>query len=144
MNVLGALNAATRELVLYTNVGYINAECVCQLLRSIKATAGALPTTVILDNARYQRCALVQDFAVQMGIELLYLPTYSPNLNLIERLWRFVKKEALYSRYYETFSDFKDGILGCLNESQGRHKKDLATLLTLNFQTLEKAQNSAA
>ena len=56
--------------------------------------------TVILDNARYQRGALVQAVAQEVGIELLYLPTYSPNLNLIERLWKFIKKQCLYSKYY--------------------------------------------
>ena len=55
--------------------------------------------TVILDNARYQRCALVQTVAQELRIELLYLPTYSPNVNLIERLWKFVKKQCLYSKY---------------------------------------------
>jgi len=53
-----------------------------------------VPITLILDNARYQRCALVQAVAQELGIELLYLPTYSPNLNLIERLWRFVKNNV--------------------------------------------------
>ena len=144
LNVLGALNAVTRELVLYTNVGYINAESVCQLLRSLTTAAGGLPITVVLDNARYQRCRLVWEVALQLNIELLYLPTYSPNLNLIERLWRFVKKEVLYSRYYETFADFRAGITDCLKETQGRYKEDLASLLTLNFQTFNKAQIPAA
>ena len=49
----------------------------------------------MLDNARYQRCALVQDLARSLGIELLFLPSYSPNLNLIERVWRFVRKQVL-------------------------------------------------
>ena len=144
LNVLGALNAITKELVLFTNVGYINADCVCQLLNDIKAKSVDLPITVILDNARYQHCELVKNCAELLGIELLFLPTYSPNLNLIERLWRFVKKEALYSKYYETFSDFKEGIIGCLNEVTGEHKDALATLLSLKFQTFNKAQIIAA
>jgi transposase len=127
----------TKELVLYTNVGYINAESVCQLLLDLTATAGGLPITVVLDNARYQRCKRVLEYAQQINIELLFLPTYSPNLNLIERLWKFVKKESLYSRYYETFVDFKAAIMECLMQTQGLHKNDLATLLTLNFQTFK-------
>jgi transposase len=55
---------------------------------------------VVLDNARYQRCAIVQATARALDIELLYLPTYSPNLNLIERLWKFTKKKSLVSKYY--------------------------------------------
>ena len=50
--------------------------------------------TIVLDNARYQRCALVQSLAQSLGIELLFLPAYSPNLNLIERFWKFVKKHV--------------------------------------------------
>ena len=53
-----------------------------------------LPITLVRDNARYQKCALVQALAESLGIELLYLPSCSPNLNLIERLWRFVRQES--------------------------------------------------
>ena len=90
-----------------------------------------------MDNARYQRCRLVRDLAVALGIELLFLPPYSPNLNLIERLWRFVKKKCLYSKYYENFPDFKQAILDCIDEADGAHKDELASLLTLKFQTFE-------
>jgi transposase len=62
---------------------------------------------LVLDNACYQKCQSVFEKASALGIELLYLPGYSANLNLIERLWRFVKKEVLYSRYYETFASRK-------------------------------------
>src|SRR5271156_4269993 len=92
-NVLGALNAITHELILVTNDAYINADSVCELLRLIAARGFTIPITLILDNARYQKCHLVIDLAKTLGIELLYLPTYSPNLNIIERLWKFVKKD---------------------------------------------------
>jgi transposase len=68
------------------------------LLGKLAALNLALPITVVMDNARYQRCQLVQTLARQLNIELLFLPSYSPNLNLIERLWKFVKKTALNSR----------------------------------------------
>jgi transposase len=91
-NVLGALNAITHELILVTNDAYINADSVCELLHLIAARGLYIPVTLILDNARYQKCHLVIDLARTLGIELLYLPTYSPNLNIIERLWKFVKE----------------------------------------------------
>ena len=106
-NVLGALNAITHELIMVTNDTYINANSVCDLLRRAAALGLNIPITFILDNARYQKCHLVFELAASLGIELLYLPTYSPNLNLIERLWKFVKKECLYSTYYEDFTAFK-------------------------------------
>ena len=65
------------------------------------------PVALVLDNGRYQRNALVIELAKELGIELLFLPSYSPNLNLIERQWRFVKGKAAYGRYYPTFADFR-------------------------------------
>jgi len=53
-----------------------------------------MPITFILDNARYQRCTTVNTLAAQLNLELIFLPPYSPNLNLIERLWKFVKSNA--------------------------------------------------
>ena len=104
-NVLGALDAVTHRLVRVTNHDYINAESVCALLRTVAAASVGVPITLVLDDARYQKCALVQALASSLGIELLYLPGYSPNLNLIERLWRFVRKQSLDSIYYEDFRD---------------------------------------
>ena len=78
--------------------------------------------------------------AGQLGLELLFLPSYSPNLNLIERLWKFVKKQCLYSEYYADFAAFKTAILHCLAQTHQRYKTDLDTLLTLRFQRFEEAQ----
>jgi len=64
----------------------------------------------ILDNVKYQRCQKVIDYALLKGVELIFLPTYSPNLNLIERLWKFVKSEVLNAAYYGSFGDFKNAI----------------------------------
>jgi transposase len=99
-NVLGALNALTLQLVTVTNDSYINAASVCELLKKVADLALKVPITLVLDNAKYQRCEKVLTCAKRLEIELLFLPTYSPNLNLIERLWKFVKKKCLYSKYY--------------------------------------------
>jgi transposase len=113
-NVLGALHAITHELVTVTNDTYINVASVCELLRRLAALELGVPITLVLDNARYQKCYLVQTLAATLQIELLYLPPYSPNLNLIERLWKFVKRKCLYSTYYANFKDFKSAISdGC-------------------------------
>lgn len=139
-NVLGALNAITHEVITVTNDTYINSESVCQLLHKLAALGLRIPITLVLDNARYQKCRLVQELADSLAIELLYLPSYSPNLNLIERLWKFVKKKCLYSKYYPEFSLFKTAITTCIEEAQGQHKQELDSLLTLRFQTFNKAQ----
>lgn len=139
-NVLGALNAITHEVILVTNDSYITAIQVCELLQKLKELGLSIPITVVLDNARYQKCRVVQDLAKSLEIELLYLPTYSPNLNLIERLWKFVKKKCLYGKYYEDFTQFSAAISGCLNDAHLQHKKELDSLLTLRFQHFDKTQ----
>jgi transposase len=139
-NVLGALNAITHELVTVTNDAYITAVSVCELLEKIAKLYAGRPISIFLDNARYQKCALVKEKAKSLNIELCFLPSYSPNLNLIERVWKFVKKKCLYSKYYEKFPAFKAAISKCLEETMTTHKSDLDSLLTLRFQLFQKAQ----
>ena len=143
-NVLGAWDAVTRELVAVTNTTVVNAETMCELLRKIAALGLTGPITLVLDNARYQRNALVQSLADSLGIELLFLPSYSPNLNLIERLWKFIKRRSLYGRYHPTFADFRAAIEQVLAELSTKHAGDLATLMTLNFQRFENVSLMAA
>lgn len=144
LNVLAALNAITHELVTVTNDTYINAQSVCELLHKVAALQSGVPVTLVLDNARYQKCRLVQELADELHIELLYLPTYSPNLNLIERLWKFVKKKTLNAEYYENFTAFKAAITTCIADAPTKHKAELNSLLTLRFQTFSNAQVQAA
>ena len=103
-----------------------------------------LPITLVLDNARYQKCELVTSLAESLGITLLYLPSYSPNLNLIERLWKFVKKTSLNSRSYDTFAEFQAAINQCLDELFTTHAEELTPLLNPKFQTYENASFLAA
>ena len=136
-NVLGAFNAVTHELIRVTNDTYITATTVCELLYKIAALGLGTPITLVLDNARYQHCRLVEDLASSLGIELLFLPSYSPNLNLIERLWKFVKKTVLNSRHQGSFAAFQQAIDKCLNELPTTHRAAMQTLMTLKFQTFE-------
>jgi transposase len=143
-NVLGAFNAVTHALVAVTNTTVVNTETMCALLRKIAAQGLVGPVTVVLDNARYQRNKVVQALADTLGIELLFLPSYSPNLNLIERLWRFIKRDALYGRYHATFADFKGAIEETISQLGGKHKDKLASLMTLNFQVFDDVSLLAA
>ena len=126
-NVLGALDSVTHRLIRVTNHDYINAESVCALLRAVAAASVGLPITLVLDNARYQKCAVVQALADSLKIELLYLPGYSPNRNLIERLWRFLRKESLNSTYDEDCSQFTTAIDRCLDDLPTGHKDEMAS-----------------
>lgn len=143
-NVLGAIDAITHDLFTVTNTTYINAESFCQLLNDLRNHYVDIPITLVLDNARYQKCAFVFECAKKLDIELLYLPAYSPNLNIIERLWKFVKKKCLYSKYYEDFDLFKKSITDCLSKTGSEYKEELDSLLTLKFQTFKKEQIAEA
>lgn len=110
------------------------------MLGKITALALETPITLVLDNARYQHCVAVVECAGSMGIESLFPPPDSPNLNLIERLWKFVKKKCLYSRYHDKFPAFKTAITSCLDKLGTEYKKELAELMTLNFQTFKNIQ----
>lgn len=139
-NVLGVLDAITHKVITVVNDAYINAESVCELLIKISHENAGLPITIVLDNARYQKCLIVKELSEKLKIELLYLPSYSPNLNIIERLWKFIKRKCLYSKYYDDFDKFKTAISGCIEKTHGEYKKDLDTLLNLRFQTFKKEQ----
>jgi len=65
---------------------------------------------------------------------------YSPNLNLIERLWKFVKKKCLWSKYYASFKDFKEAITDCLMQTHSTYKNELQSLLKPKFQSFKEAQ----
>jgi transposase len=86
--------------------------------------------TVMLDNARDQRCALVYAVAQEVDMEFLYLPTYSPHLNLIERLWKFVKKPCLYAKDYPDREAFQHAIKTCIEQAPTLHQAELKTLVT--------------
>ena len=108
-----------------------------ELLRKIRELYPFIPITLILDNARYQKCNIVFELAESLKIDLLYLPAYSPNLQLIERLWKFVMKTCLYSKYYADFETFKQAISDCLSHTHDLYKDELDSLLTLKFQTFK-------
>jgi len=143
-NVLGAWNAVTRELIAITNTTVVNTDTMCELLRAVARRGLLGPVTMVLDNARYQRNAVVQGLAAELGIVLLFLPSYSPNLNLIERLWRFMKRKAAYGRYHPTFADFRAAIQNVLDRVPTTHANKLASLMTLNFQEFDDVSLLAA
>ena len=136
-NILGAFDAVTRELVSVCNTTVVNKETMCELLRKVAGLGLVGPITLVLDNAKYQRNEMVMALAKSLDIELMFLPSYSPNLNLIERLWRFVKRDALYGRYHATFADFRAAIEDTLGKLPTTHKDKLATLMALNFQEFD-------
>ncbi len=125
-------------MITVTNTGYIDSLSVCQLLAKLYQRFADLPITVVLDNARYQKCRLVQNTARIFEIEFLYLPSYSPDLNLIERVWKFVKRKSLHSKCYSDFEAFTQVISQCLARTNGDYKNELDSFLSLRFQSFQK------
>ena len=123
-NVLGALNFFSKKVTTVTNDTYITAVEICELLKKIAVEYAGKPIFIVLDNARYQKCGIVQELANQLGINLIYIPPYSPNLNLIERLWKYVKSR-LRTKYYDKFEVFQEKIDSIVNNAD---KKDKALI----------------
>jgi len=143
-NVLGAWNAVTRQLTALTNTTVVNTDTMCALLRAIAAEKLTGPISVVLDNARYQRNKVVQALADELSIRLLYLPPYSPNLNLIERLWGFAKRQSVYGKYHPDFASFKLAIESTFASLTTTHAIKLKTLMTLVFQEFDDVSLMAA
>ena len=86
----------------------------------------------------------VQALAAELGIRLLFLPSYSPNLNVIERLWGFTKRTAVYGKYHANFASFRSAIEATLAGIPTTHANALESLATLKFQTFEDVSLLAA
>ena len=132
-NVLGAADFVTKEVVTVTNDTYITATEVCEILRKVSTKYTGKAIHIVLDNAKYQKCKAVQDLAVELCIDLVYIPPYSPNLNLIERLWKFVKGE-LRSKYYDDFKVFCGRIDQIIASTSTNNKDKISKLIGVKVQ----------
>ncbi len=127
-NVLGAINFVTKKVTTITNDTYITATEICKMLVKLACEYQGKTIHIALDNARYQKCELVREVAEFRGIELVYIPPYSPNLNPIERLWRFVKGK-LRTKYYDDFAEFQSTIDAIMNGTETIYKEPIARLI---------------
>jgi transposase len=133
LNILGAYSPDDRDLISLSGRESCDAERVAQLLRKIRAANPGKRLLLVLDNAPYNHAAPVTEAASAVRIELLYLPPYSPNLNLIERFWKFLKRKVARNRFYATFAEFRTAVQNVLNNIAA-YRDDLASLLTERFQ----------
>lgn len=96
------------------------------------------PIFLFLDNAAYNRSYEVQNYAESVGITPYYIPPYSPNLNLVERLRKFMKKVLVKNRYFENFDDFYNVFIGFFTDLE-EHKDELTSIFDNKFQILKEA-----
>jgi transposase len=135
LNINGAIDITTMAAEVRMD-DTINGESTLALIQQIEAKHPDCPfIPIICDNASYYRSKAVQEYLETSRVELIFLPPYSPNLNLIERLWRFMKREILYGTYYPTFKEFKTACETFFREL-GSYESKLRSLLTENFQIL--------
>jgi transposase len=138
INVLGAVDAITKEVTTFINDTYITADTLVAFLKMLREKYNdGKAIAIVLDNARYQHCFVVKAMAASLGIHLLFLPPYSPNLNIIERLWKFTKKQILHARYYANPAAFHDAIRQFFDSINQSSIEKLQSLLTLRFQLFD-------
>lgn len=136
VNINAAVRATKPEHLVYDVAETINAQSTQRLCRQLLRKHPGKKIYLICDNARYNRNRLLREWAEQQRIEFVYLPDYSPNLNLAERLWRLLRKEVINSVYYDTYDKFRTGIVEFLDNAKA-YRDELRSLLTLNFRTVE-------
>ena len=135
-NINGALNLQTKEL-LYVEDERINSQTMIALLVLILDKQKQGKIYIVLDNARYYHSQIVKDFLKENPrIILKFIPPYSPNLNIIERLWKILKKKVVYNKFYLKFDQFRENVIDFL-ENEIWKEKEFENILTDNFQIIK-------
>lgn len=136
LSIIGAINAVSHKPTTLITEDNCDKEMIKLLLGEIRndyQAAGRI--YAFLDNARYNWNKEVRAEAKKLNIKLIFLPPYSPNLNLIERLWKFLKKKIRKNVYYNTFKKFKKAISDFFKNIE-QHKTEIEKLLTLKFEII--------
>lgn len=133
LSLNGALNLVSQAAIVLEEKT-VNSKATINLLESIKKKQKHGRAYVILDNASHHHARVVGHWLLHHPrFKLIFLPPYSPNLNPIERLWRFFHQRVTANHYFETFEEFKDTSLNFFKNLK-IYKKELSTLLTDSFQ----------
>lgn len=136
LNLNGAYNTETRQAIIYESP-QINAQSTIELFERIKQNQPKGKIIFISDNAKYYRARLLKEYLQNNPrIRMQYLPPYSPNLNLIERLWKFYKKKILYNQYYSTIDEMRSVSLKFFCQLKN-YTEELSTLMTEHFQIIK-------
>jgi len=136
INILGALNFKDLSVIQMITEDKCNAVKVVQFIQQVREKYPNKDIVIVLDNAKYNLANYTTVYAELCGVELFFLPSYCPNLNLIERLWKFSKKKLVHNKYYEKFSDFVEAVNNFFRNLR-KYGKELKEILTRKFEIIE-------
>jgi len=136
VNLNGAYNPNNQDVIIREDVS-INAQSTIELFKQIEQIY-YLATTIYVfaDNAKYYKNHLIQEYLKNSRIKLIFLPTYSPNLNLIERLWKFMRKKVINTIYYPDVTSFKAAIKDFFDNID-MYRNELKQFIGTEFHLLE-------
>ncbi len=138
LNILGAYNPDTHSFVHLTGEENCNAEKVIEYFDVIIKSYWKAPSIVlILDNAKYFKAKIVSEWLEDHPkLKVEFLPPYAPNLNLIERFWRFVKEHLVKNTYYKKYKTFRAKVFQFINHID-EHVNELKTLMVEKFEIVK-------
>ena len=132
VNINGAIEMKSLSVV-SRSCKKVNGQSMSDLLRAVRMKHPREKSLyMVMDNAGYNKSYQVQNLAEELGIRIMYLPPYSPNLNPIERLWKFMKKKVMANTYYPDVKTFQQELMLFLRGIR-KHRQELSTLITDNF-----------
>jgi len=141
VNLNAALNAHCPSQVLLDETECVNAQSTQRLYEQLLAAHPQGPSHVICDNARYYKNQALDAWLADKRLVQVFLPPYSPNLNLIERLWKFLRQKIINTAFYRTKGQFKSAVLTFFDRLP-EFGHELASRMTLKFHVLDSQSNS--
>lgn len=117
VKLIGTLDYESGEIFCIEEEQYDAKVFLAFLVKVVEKYAGE-KIVMILDNARIHHAKLIQPFldAHKDTLQLVFLPPYSPNLNLIEGLWGWLKKSVIYNVFYSSVDDIRKAVRTFLSE----------------------------
>lgn len=139
MNIMGSINLETMD-VTYKSYKTLDAESTQDFLSQVRAKyPKASKIHLILDQGSYNKSKETQKKAKELGIVLHYLPSYSPNLNPIERLWKVMNEKARNNKFFETAKEFRQAIVDFFEITWPQIATSMVDRINDNFETLKRA-----
>jgi len=141
VNLNAALNAFVPTQVHVDETDCVNAQSAQRLYQQLLAAHPAGPIYVICDNARYYKNKELSAWLAGQRLVQVFLPPYSPNLNLIERFWKFLRQKIIDTAFYRTKGQFKTAVLNFFDRLD-EFGPELASLLTRKFHIIDAQPTS--